>query len=357
MKPARWPDITSSPAPPAMRNPLESEADRPTPGRARRLRPVARALVIAWGGWLFGALIAVGAESRLVYYTGFEQAEGYNACCELRGQQGWIAEGSGGNGFVEDFFEGYGQQAFVGFTAPAPKDRSLSVWRPLHKPAPQAGESIVKFTVLMQVKDPWPGNGKYDDFYWSAYNSDGKRLFSVDFDNWNGEILYDLDDVPGYQPTGFTFSNDAVYWLDVFMNFRRNTWMATLNGVVIVDSQPITTKTDVRLDLSDMDAVWSLRTQGSPGENYLLFDEYTVTVEPGETIPPSLELVGVRPDGQFELIVHGERGLEYALEVTEDFATWELLATRRLDDGFWLYLDNTAPNYAHSFYRVREVTN
>ncbi len=338
-----------------MRISPECAANRPGACHGQRPRPLARSLAIIGHGWLLCAWIAASAQSRVVYYTSFEPAEGYNASRELRGQQGWIAEGSGGNGFVTNFFEGYGQQAYVGFSAPAPKDRSLSLWRPFQQPAPLPGESIVKFSVLMQVEDPWPGNGKYDDFYWSAYNSEGTRLFSVDFDNWNGEILYDLDDAPGYQPTGFTFSNAAVYWLDVFMNFRRNTWMAMLNGVVIVDSQPITTKSNVRLDLSDMDVVWAVRTQGSPGENYLLFDEYTVTVEPGDTIPPVLELVGMRPDGRFELIVHGERGLEYALEVTEDFVTWEVLATKRLDDGFWLYLDDTAPNYPRSFYRVREV--
>jgi hypothetical protein len=295
------------------------------------------------------------AEGRLVFYTGFEASEGYNSCCELRGQQGWIAEGSGGNGLVTNFFAGFGQQAFIGYTPPAPKDRTLSLWRPLPEPVPRPGESVVKFSVLMQVEDPWPGNGKYDDFYWSAYNSDGQRLFSIDFDNWSAEILYDLDDPAGYQPTGFTFSNTVIYWLDVFMNFRRNTWMAMLNGVVVVDSQPITTKPNVRLNLSDMDAVWAVRLQGSPGENYLLFDEYTLTIEPGETIPPVLELVGRRPGGQFELIVHGERGLTYAIDVSEDLVTWETLATRRLDDGFWQFLDSTAPNYPRSFYRAREV--
>jgi hypothetical protein len=55
------------------------------------------------------------------------------------------------------------------------------------------------------------------------------------------------------------------------------------------------------------------------------------------------------------LIVHGERGLTYAIDVSEDLVTWETLATRRLDDGFWQFLDSTAPNYPRSFYRAREV--
>ena len=66
-----------------------------------------------------------------VYSTGFEIAEGYDPELQLVGQNNWVGFGSGGNGIITNFFEGYGQQAYIGFAPPAPKDEVLNVWRPI----------------------------------------------------------------------------------------------------------------------------------------------------------------------------------------------------------------------------------
>ncbi len=297
--------------------------------------------------------------SSVIYQTGFEIAEGYYSDTPLRGQMGWEGFGSGGNGLVTDFFEGYGQQAFVGFTPPAPKDDYLNVWHPTDFVPPHVSPPIVKFSVLMQIVDST--NGEYDDFRWSVYNttqvgSPAARLFTLDFDNSSAEIFYALDDVnAGFKSTGFRFSNDEIYELNLFMDFARNTWVATLNGVVVVDSQPITT-INSRLDLGDVDAVWAFRKKGAVGDNYMLFDEYLITAEAVSSIPPVIETVGRRQDGQFELLIHGERGLTYAVDVTSDFKTWETLRNVTLtSSGVFDFLDGTALDYDFSFYRVRQV--
>lgn len=295
-----------------------------------------------------------GPSETLIYQTGFEVSEGYSPADRgdpLWGQRGWVAEGSGGCGLVEEFFPGYGQQAYLGFSPPAYKDEFLTVWRPFDLQAPPAGWPVLKFEVLMQIVDS--ENHEYDDFRWSAYNTDGQRLFTVDFDNARAEISYALDDNAGFKFSGFGFNNDALYYLEIFMNFARNNWIAIVSGQVVVDSQPITT-TGARLDLSDIDAVWAIRTKGRPGDNYMLFDEYRVTAQPFVTIPPVLEVVGLDSEGQFELIVHGERGLPYAIDVTEDFIDWSTLETHTPADGFWNFLDATAPSYSFSVYRVRQ---
>ncbi|MBM3881203.1 MAG: hypothetical protein FJ387_16020 [Verrucomicrobia bacterium] len=291
----------------------------------------------------------------LIYYTGFERSEGYSAADDLlplRGQMGWVGEGSGGNGLLDEFISGYGQQAFVGFAPPAPKDQVLSVWRPIGGTPPGPDLPIVRFSVLMQIVDST--NGEYDDFRWSVYNTAGARLFTLDFDNSRAEIFFALDDAAGYQPAGFTFRNDVVYWLDLVMNFARNNWLAIMNGQVVVDAQPITT-TNARLDLGDVDAVWAIRRKGFPGDNYLLFDEYQITAEPGPFIPPILELVGFEPDGQFRLYLHGERGLRYSIDVSEDLVRWDSLGTNRVANGFLDFLDSTAPGTPRGFYRARQV--
>lgn len=295
---------------------------------------------------------AAAAEPTVVFWTGFDAAEGYDVAKPLRGQQGWQGEGSGGNGLVTDFFEGWGQQAFIGYAPPAPKDDFLSLWRPLQAPAPTPEQPVWKFSVWMQIVDST--NGEYDDFRWRAFNSAGQRLFALDFQNATLDINYLLDDGAGFRSTGFTFDPDVIYLLEIWMNFARNNWQAVLNGQVVVDAQPITT-TGARLDLGDVDAFWALRTKGAPGDNYLLFDEYIVTVEPTDHIPVTLELLGLNSRNEFELYVHAERDRRFALDATVNLVDWTPLATNRLSDGSWFFTDKSSAGSPLRFYRAREV--
>lgn len=317
------------------------------------MKPV---LTLATVGLLAATIPARAAENApsptVLYYTGFEAAEGYDASKSLRGQKGWLGEGSGGNGLVVDFFEGQGQQAFVGYAPPAPKDEVLSVWRPFNVAAPAPERPVWKFSVWMQIVDST--NGEYDDFRWSAYNTEGRRLFTLDFDNATTEINFLLDDDEGFRFSGFTFSTEVIYLLEIWMNFARNNWQAVMNGQVVVDAQPITT-TGAKLDLSDIGAVWALRTKGRPGDNYLLFDDYQLTLEPTDHIPATIELLGLNAKGEFELYLHAERNRTFALDVSADLKDWLPLATNRLAEGYWFFTDTTAPGYPISFYRAREV--
>ena len=291
-------------------------------------------------------------EPEVVFWTGFDAAEGYEADRPLRGQAGWLGEGSGGNGLLPDFFEGWGQQAYIGYRAPAPKDDFLSLWRPLDAPTPDPAQPVWKFSVWMQIINS--SNGEYDYFQWRAFNSDSQRLFAIDFDNSTTDINFLLDDDVGFRPTGFSFDTDVIYQLEIWMNFARNNWQAVLNGQVVVDAQPITTQ-GARLDLSDLDAFWSLRTKGAPGDNYLLFDEYLVTIEPTDHIPTTIELLGFNARNEFELYLHGERGQRYSIDATSDLATWNSLGTNRLDEGYWFFTDTSSPGSPQRFYRAREV--
>lgn len=325
------------------------------PSTAARLR-VNLCLLLIWGMASVGAHGAA-AEPVVIYQTSFEVAEGYAAAAEeipLWDQgMGWLAEGSGGSGLVLDFFEGWGQQAFIGYSPPAYKDEIFNVWRPIEVVAPPPGYSVIRFATLMQIEDST--NQKYDDFRWSVYNTANQRLFTLDFDNYRAEIFYALDDNTAFRPSGFAFSNGQAYVLEIYMNFARNNWQAILNGQVVVDAQPITT-TKARLDLSDVDAVWALREKGQAGDNYLLFDDYTITAEPTPTIPPTLEIVGVHPTGEFELILHGERGLKYAIDVADQAdAEWFPLQTNAPPDGVWRFLDDSAKDYPTGIYRARQV--
>jgi hypothetical protein len=289
----------------------------------------------------------------VLYATGFEAAQGYSMAKPLRDQGGWLGEGSGGNGVLTNFFEGWGQQAFVGFSPPAPKDDLLNLWRPFKVAAPTPDRPVWKLSVWMQVVDST--NGEYDDFRWSAYNTEDVRLFTLNFENASTDITFALEDDTTFRASGFTFSTEVIYLLEIWMNFARNNWQAVLNGQVVVDAQPIST-TGARLDLSDIGAVWALGTKGAAGDNYLLFDDYQLSIEPTDHIPATLELLGFNAEGAFELYLHSERGRTFSLDVSSDLREWTSLGTKLLDEGWWFFTDTTAPDYAVSYYRAREVT-
>jgi len=304
--------------------------------------------VLDWGIW---PALSAPVEPIVIFYTGFEPSEGYpsvDSSTPLRGTLGWKGEGSGGNGFTDGFFPGLGQQAFLGYKTPAPKDGYLVLWKPLDAPTPGPDIPVWRFSVWFYIGDST--NGQYDEFRWTVYNKKGEELFSIGFDNYTLDIYFGIDDEIGFYNTGFYFYNNVPYFLEIWMNFARNQWQARMNGMVVVDAQPITTK-NKELSLGDIDAVWLTRDPNAPGDNFMVFDEYQVTVEPYETIPPVLEFLGFNEKGQFQLLVHGERNLEYTVEISSDLTTWRRLETKKLENGYWLLTDIGSAGSPITFYR------
>ena len=152
----------------------------------------------------------------------------------LAGQGGWLAEGTGGSGLVKETFTDMGNQAYVGFFPPEKDDESyLNLWRPIT--VPKTGAKRLKFSVAMMIADT--EKEQRDEFRWSIYNSETKRLASIDFDNHNQEINFELDDGEGFKETEFSFERNAIYDLSIEMDFEKNHWSAFIGGETIVDKQ------------------------------------------------------------------------------------------------------------------------
>lgn len=297
------------------------------------------------------------ASSTEIYSTGFEASEGYNPDFTLVGQRGWTGQGSGGNGFVTNYFPEFGQQAFIGFTPPQNGDLSTTVWTPLnYTPTPPA-PTIVKFSVTLELDASTSGGD--DEFRWAVYNQGTSevvnRLFSIDFFMPTRTIYYDLEDQQPYS-TGFTFETEGQYGLTVYMDFGRNQWMALLNDFVIANAQPITLTNSTPLNLGDIDAVWFINDPQAPGDNYMVFDNYKVTAEAISSIPPVVEDQEISENGFYQFLVHGEIGVSYSVDVTSDFIEWESLGTFENTTGTFLFEDITSGPYPKGFYRVRSVT-
>src|SRR4029079_16901271 len=99
----------------------------------------------------------------------------------------------GASGILSNFFPGLGQQAYLGFTAPERNTNEFfSVYRPVNVAPIPTNQSLLRFSVLMQIVDSTSTNGPWDDFRWSVYNTNGVRLFTLDFDNASLMVSYIL---------------------------------------------------------------------------------------------------------------------------------------------------------------------
>lgn len=294
--------------------------------------------------------MTTGATVTNIYSTGFEPSEGFNPSLRLGSQGGWQSYGTGGNGLVSDW-PGYGQQAFLGYSAPTQAGEDATfVWKPLNLAPVPAATPIVKFSVLMEIVDS--DNDEWDNFQWAAYNTNTQILFVLDFDNYDNRISYALG--TNFFDTGRTFTPNTRYHLQVTMDFASNRWSATLDDLPLVTDKPIA-GSGVALNLGDVDAVWLIYDPARPGNNYLLFDNYTVTAE-ARTAPPRLELLGRNLGGPALLRIHGQDGSRYQVEASTNLRapiTWTALRQGIPVNGFFDVIDTGAAALPQRFYRAR----
>ena len=291
-------------------------------------------------------LTALG-QAQVLYETGFEPDEGYDMKFTLAGQGGWLAEGTGGNGLVKETFTDMGNQAYVGFFPPEKDDENyLNLWRPIT--VPKSGAKRLKFSVTMMIADT--GKEQRDEFRWSIYNSQTKRLASIDFDNHNQEINFELDDGKGFKETEFSFERNAIYDLSIEMDFENNHWSAYIGGETMLEKQPLTT-TGAKLELGDVSAVWVIREVGKPGDNYMVFDDYKIEqLQPEETEPWRGEQLALEMKNGLPVLTLGPGNC--ALEASSDLIDWETLATSTESTE---HIDNDFPKHPVRFYRLRKI--
>jgi len=292
-------------------------------------------------------------KTQVLYQTGFELSEGFDTRFTLWGQKGWIYDGSGGNGIITNYFEGYGQQAFLGYSPPAAAENSMSVWYPLSYNPATNNLHRVEFSVLMMIVGS--ANGHHDDFRWSIYNASSTRLCTLDFDVSTKLISYALDDEKGYVSTGYSFNTNVLYELTLEMDFKQNSWTAIINGLAVVTSLPLTTSGQP-LTLGDVDAVWEVLKPGLAGDNYLIFDDYRLVASASHDNSGYRALLipyGFVKQGYFLLRLNGEPKRTYNLLISTDLHNWlPILSTTTSDTGIADILDTTTTTDVLRYYRA-----
>lgn len=318
-------------------------------------------LVGRWG-WVCLGLVTLflgrclGAETVL-YSTGFEIEEGYDTRYTLAGQQGWLgtpgADGCG-NGLVTESFIGLGQQAYVGQfpLSDCGNKIVLDVWQPINVDPVGDRIPVLQFSVLMAVFDS-TDPALRDDFGWTVFNKAGQPLFSIYFGNSDLGIYYLLESGTNLVYTDFTFENDVLYELAIRMDFASNRWDFSIGGSNIVSNLRIS-ELGSELTFGDVDAEWSYLDPQAPGDNLMVFDNYTISAEANVTLPLITNLTYLK-NREFLMTVKGEVGLRYAVEASTNLVSWTSLKTNTADNGFFDFRDTTAPAFRQRFYRARFV--
>jgi hypothetical protein len=327
---------------------LPREAQQPGDAEHQKYT-LQRSAQLFCASFLFFAVFSASATTNL-YFTHFEPSEGFSRLNELNGQNGWVSDtaSTGGNGLVTNFLGT--QAAFIGLFPLNPRADYLAIWHPANY---QPQLPLVQFTTKMAVLDSVDVTNR-DDFYWTAYNSQGQPLLTVDFFNDDLRVYYAIG-TNQLIYTGTDFANDTPYDLGITMDFSRNLWSATLNGRTLVTNQPLTRTGDV-LDLADMDAIWIPANPNAPGDNFMIFDDYRVAADAAAPVPRAqLATLGRDLNGQFLLRLSGPSGTRYAIEASPNLIQWASLKTNTITDGTFDFIDGGAASLATRFYRARLV--
>ena len=106
------------------------------------------------------------------------------------------------------------------------------------------------------------------------------------------------------------------------------------------------TTTGASLTFGDLGPLWVYRKPETPGNNYMVFDEYKITVETSDEpvkTPPTLAWTGWTDDGRAMLQMGGDDATDYTVEVSDDLKTWTPLETAKPGDTWKEITDPEAP--------------
>jgi hypothetical protein len=238
-------------------------------------------------------LVSLPSESHadVLYQTGFESPT-FSSGGDLVGVDGWlgintaigsssgvISDGSGPqSGILGTGFNPLDQAAFVGFNAP-PLGEDVYAWKPINLTDPVGnGKQYVTFSVDLAIVQSTSGGN--DTFSFTVYNTDGLAIAGIDFSTNSNAIR---NAITGESATT-TFAFSQPYKLQIDIDFSTQKWTATLDDTTVLFNS-VSLDTVATYDLGDIDAVWAISNPANPGDNYLVFDNYTITAipEPGST--------------------------------------------------------------------------
>ena len=272
---------------------------------------------------VFAAVILTGNAGVLLYETGFESSEspafaagvGTASAPKLVGTGGWemvvnpspvapvtLASWYPFAGIDSNFVPTMGQTAALGcldhinYTMPLNTTQFIRVGRKVATEPVVAGNlPIVDFYCRLGLTQST--NSRHDDFELLIYNWDDKVLGGLTFDLTQNKLFrYDANeyntgstDSP-YTDTGLslsTYYGNTVVEVTMRVNYKTNTWTATVGGVQVVSGATFTRRptTSAARTFGSVQARWYITAVGYPGNNWMLFDDWSINAYAEPTLP------------------------------------------------------------------------
>jgi len=247
--------------------------------------------------FLAGALQSHAAET---YFTGFESFTAGDDT--IIGTDSWTGSYSGKkfHGVMTEAqhgVAGIGNAAFVGgystTVAKGATGSSVYVARPVNIDPIALNQEIATFSVVFGIKDS--SVTKRDNFEFLIYNQSNVLLGGIQFDNSTLDsttskprrLIYRLSwnastSTYQYVLTDYTFLSETLETLTCRINFKTSVWTVSLSDVPIFENVPFYTGTgtmNLGFVMAKMAVTSSTASTISPGDNYMLFDDYTLRTD------------------------------------------------------------------------------
>lgn len=272
--------------------------------------------------------ISAGAVEREIYFTDFEDATpGDDNLVDYDFWNGTPLN-RGSHGIDAAAVEGLGKTAFIGFGSPG-FTSSATVLRPVPHDPVASGEPYVRLSVVVGLNDSESSGGgalARDNFFITFFNSSGTSLASLNYNNTEAGFGLWRDDGVATHDTGEEFIRNEIQLLFIEVDLINNLWSVELDGFAIFTDQPFTAKTGIPIDLGGTGIVWQ-RAGFSWGNNWLLFDDWSVAVDSQRIVMPEepFRITRISRDAQNRAVIQwkAQPGLTYQIEYSDDLIIWK----------------------------------
>jgi hypothetical protein len=313
------------------------------------------------------------------YFTGFESPPFTAGDDTIIGTDSWLGSHAGMklHGVMSEAAHGVagiGNAAFIGGYATTITSTSKSVYvrRPVNLDPLALNQEVATFSVVFGIMDS--SSTKRDNFEFLIYNNQTpspELLAGVQLDNTTLDtsvtpniprrLIYRLswNATSGkyeYLLTGYTFLPERLETLQFRINYRTNLWTATLSNVPIFQDVTFYTGTaskNLGSVMVKMGVTNSTTTTILPGDNYLLFDDYTLRTD---ALATTLT-VSKTDTGAASLTWNEEAGYTYQVEHSSDSKAWQTnlpgSSHKAALTGPATFTDPTTPISSKHFYRLK----